>query len=104
MTEPTTPLEYSLVSALLDRRSRRFGKGMTLDGGPLSHRSAHRPEPLSMEEAAALALAGCGMAGCALAELPYRAGETAGGGGGNIMIRFIGRTVASGHALHYVRL
>ena len=108
MTESMSPrdasrmLDYPLVSALLERRSRRFGKGMTLDGGPLAHRSAHPPEPLTLEEEAALAFAGCGTTGYALAELPYRAGDVSGGGGGNIMIRFIGRTVASGHALHYV--
>jgi len=93
---------YSLLSALLERRSRRFGKGMTLNGGPLAYRSAHRPHPLSQEEEAALAFAACGITGYALAELPYDTGQVPEAGGGNIMIRFIGRTVASGHALHYV--
>ena len=93
---------YSLLSALLERRSRRFGKGMTLNGGPLAYRSAHRPHPLSQEEEAALAFSACGITGYALAELPYDTGQVPEAGGGNIMIRFIGRTVASGHALHYV--
>ena len=93
---------YPLLSALLERRSRRFGKGMTLNGGPLAYQSMHRPQPLSQEEEAALAFAACGITGYALAELPYHTGHVLEAGGGNIMIRFIGRTVASGHALHYV--
>src|SRR5918911_1740992 len=87
---------YPLLSALKDRRSRRFAPGMALSG-PLAYRSTKPPQPLSLEEEAALAFAGCGITGHALAELPYDPA-----GGGNIMIRFIGRTVASGHALHYV--
>jgi hypothetical protein len=93
---------YPLVKALIERRSRRFGKGMRLNGGPLAYASAYSPEPLSLEEEAALAFAACGITGYALAELPYESGEMPEAGGGNIMIGFIGRTVASGHALHYV--
>lgn len=48
---------YPLLDAMLNRRSRRFGKGMELKGGPLEYASAHVPEPLSMEEEAALAFA-----------------------------------------------
>jgi hypothetical protein len=51
---------YPLIEALLHRRSRRFAPGMTLDGGPLAYRSAAPPEPLSVEEEAALAFAACG--------------------------------------------
>ncbi len=66
---------YPLLSALVERRSRRFGKGMTLNGGPLAYHSAHRPQPLSLEEEAALAFAACGITGYALAELPYDTGS-----------------------------
>jgi len=93
---------YPLVQSLIERRSRRFGKGMRLSGGPLAYTSAYTPEPLTLEEEAALAFAACGITGYALAELPYETGDAPAAGGGNIMIRFIGRTVASGHALHYV--
>jgi hypothetical protein len=95
---------YPLVESLLERRSRRFGKGMTLPGGPLTYRSSQAPQPLSLDEESALAFAACGITGHALAELPYDSGGDSEAGGGNIMIRFIGRTVASGHALHYVTL
>jgi len=57
---------------MLDRRSRRFAPGMTLDGGPLSFHSRLSPQALSEEEEAALAFAACGITGYALAELPYR--------------------------------
>lgn len=93
---------YPLLTALLQRRSRRFGKGMQLASAPLAFRSRQPPQPLSLDEEASLAFAACGITGHALAELPYQAGETLQSGGGNIMIQFIGRTVASGHALHYV--
>jgi hypothetical protein len=75
---------------------------MRLDGGPLAYASGKAPQPLSLEEEAGLAFAACGVTGYALAELPYQTGGTTGAGGGNIMVNFIARTVASGHALHYV--
>ena len=93
---------YPLLDALIERRSRRFGLGMRLNGGPLAYQSAEAPQPLSLEEEAALAFAACGVTGYALAELPYEAGGIPGAGEGKIMVNFIGRTVASGHALHYV--
>lgn len=86
---------YPLLEALLHRRSRRFAKGMKLEGGPLSYASAKPPEPLTLEEEAALAFAACGITGYALADLPYDVG-------GNIMTHFFGRTAASGDAMHDV--
>jgi hypothetical protein len=96
--------QYPLLEALLHRRSRRFGQGMHLNGGPLAYASARPPQPLSLEEEAALAFAGGGITGYALAELPYQSGEMPGAGGGNIMTRFIGRTIASGDAMHAASL
>lgn len=95
---------YPLLDALLDRRSRRFGEGMRLNGGPLAYASESPPQPLSLEEEAALAFAGCGVTGHALAELPFAAGPVPEGGSGNIMTHFVGRTVASGDAMHAVTL
>lgn len=43
---------YPLLEALIERRSRRFGDGMTLNGGPLAYQSRRAPEPLSLEEEA----------------------------------------------------
>jgi hypothetical protein len=94
---------YPLLEALLHRRSRRFGKGMKLEGGPLAYTSAQAPEPLTVEEEAALAFAACGITGYALAELPFAAAPaSATGAGGNIMTHFVGRTAASGDAMHDV--
>ena len=93
---------YPLLEALLHRRSRRFAKGMRLNGGPLAYVSSHAAAPLTLEEEAALAFAAGGTTGFALAELPYEAGDAPGAGGGNIMMRFVGRTAASGDALHTV--
>ena len=45
---------YPLLNALIERRSRRFGEGMSLNGGPLAYHSTHAPQPLSLEEEAAL--------------------------------------------------
>ena len=93
---------YPLLDALIERRSRRFAPGMRLEGGPLAYTSARSPHPLSLEEEAALAFAACGITGYALAELPYQTGSMPESGEGNIMVNFIARAVASGHALHYV--
>ncbi len=91
---------YPLLDALIERRSRRFGKGMHLDGGPLSYQSECPPQPLTVEEEAALAFAACGITGPLLAELPYQSGGAAESGSGNILIHLAGRTVASGDAVH----
>ncbi len=102
-TEGLRPFaKYPLLDALIERRSRRFALGMRLHGGPLAYDSAEAPRPLSLEEEAALAFAACGVTGYALAELPYQGGGIPEAGEGNIMVNFIGRTAASGHALHYV--
>lgn len=86
---------YPLLDALLARRSRRFGKGMRLNGGPLAYESAHEPEPLSLVEEAALAFAACGITGYTMGELPYATGDVAEAGGGNIIVNFVGRTRGS---------
>lgn len=90
---------YSLVSALKERRSRRFCLGMSMDGGPLSYESRFAPVPLSEKEEALMAFAACGVTGCALADLSY--GSDC---GGNIMAGLIGRTIASGDGIQAVSL
>jgi len=109
LTARTTPAgaqerarAYLLLDALTHRRSRRFGLGMKLNGGPLAYESAHQAQPLTVDEEAALAFAACGVTGYALAELPYESGATSDAGGGNIMKQFVGRTAPSADALHAV--
>lgn len=88
---------YSLLDALRDRRSRRFGAGMAMDSGPLAYHSGREPVPLGEDEEAALAFAACGVTGPALVELDYSPG-----GGGTIVAGTFGRTVASGDAIQTV--
>ena len=55
---------------------------------------------MSLEEEAALTFAGYDITGFALADLPYESGEMPEAGGGDIVTHFVGRTVASGDAMH----
>ena len=68
---------------------------MRPNGGPLSYKSVRPSQPLSLEEEAALAFAGCGITGPVLAKLPYDSGGEHKARGGNIMINLVGLTVAS---------
>ena len=90
---------YSLLTALKERRSRRFGLGMKIPTGPLAYDSRHKPSPLTEDEEAALVFAACGITGHALADLCY-----APGGGGSIMAGLVARTIASGDGLQTVNL
>jgi hypothetical protein len=90
---------FPLLQALRERRSRRFGLGMKIPGGPLAYESRHKPRPLSEDEISALVFAACGVTGHALADLCY-----AKDGGGNIMAGLVARTIASGDGLQTVAL
>jgi hypothetical protein len=95
-----TPLEaHSLLAALRERRSRRFGLGMKIPAGPLAYESLHQAVPLTEAEESTLVFAACGITGHALADLAY-----AKGGGGNIMAGLVARTIASGDGLQTVAL
>jgi hypothetical protein len=63
-------LELPLADAILSRRSRRFGLGMTLPSGPLAHESDSEPVPLTELEEAVLVWLGTGVTGLALGDLP----------------------------------
>src|SRR5216684_8277519 len=99
-TSPSNEIANSpLLTALRDRRSRRFGLGMNIPGGPLAYQSRYQAAPLSEDEEAALVFAACGITGYALADLCY-----APGGGGGIMAGLVARTIASGDGLQTVSL
>jgi len=52
-------LNYPLLSALLERRSRRVVRGTSIDSGALSHTSTNAPAPLSpLEEAVLIVVTG----------------------------------------------
>jgi hypothetical protein len=83
MTAPAHDLmdkvwDYPLFEALYGRRSRRFGRGFAMDGGPFAYASRHAPLPLSEIEEALLVAAGVGLSGIALWDvsrpLRYRGG------------------------------
>ncbi len=89
---------FTLLDALFGRRSRRFGLGMTIPDGPLAHRSAYEPEPLSDEERLVLILGAVGISGWNFG-IPY---TTSGSfdSGCNYSNRLIGRTFPSGAGVH----
>src|SRR3989441_5561164 len=91
--------KYPLLTALRERRSRRFGLGMKMPAGPLAFESRFAPVPLTEEEEAALVFAASGITGHALADLCY-----AKDGGGSIMAGLVARTIASGDGLQTVSL
>jgi hypothetical protein len=96
---PFGPADYPLLTALRDRRSRRFGLGMKIPVGPLAYQSRHQPARLTEAEEAALVFAACGITGHALADLSYGPGQ-----GGEIMAGLVARTIASGDGLQTVAL
>ncbi|MFY9570932.1 MAG: hypothetical protein WAV20_06005 [Blastocatellia bacterium] len=99
MTIPVDDLgSYSLLDALRDRRSRRFGMGMKMEGA-LAFESAHDPLPLTEEEEALLVFAACGVTGYALADLVFAPGQ-----GGDIMTHLVARAVSSGDGAQAVAI
>lgn len=90
---------YALLNALRGRRSRRFGRGMHIDAGPLAYASRYAPQPLTETEEAILAFAACGMTGYDLADLAYGPGQ-----GGSMLAGLLGRTIASPDSVNAVAL
>jgi len=96
---PSSLESFPLLRAMRERRSRRFGLGMKIPGGPLAYESRRPPRPLTEAEIGALVFAACGITGHALADLCY-----AKDGGGSIMAGLVARTIASGDGLQTVSL
>lgn len=92
--EPDYLAKYPLLEALFERRSRRFSPGMEIQGGPTAYSSDQDPQPLTEAEQAILTLAACGITGPALADWSYAPDV-----GGNMMARFVGRTISSADAV-----
>jgi hypothetical protein len=89
---------FPLLSAILGRRARRFGLGMTIPDGPLAWQSKHSPLPLSETERMVLVLAGAGVSGWnfGLPHTPTGAPNT----GCNYPMRLVGRSYASAAGIH----
>src|SRR5262245_61403576 len=89
----------TFLEVLRGRRSRRFGLGMKMPGGPLAYESRHPAVPLTEEEEALLVFAACGITGPALLDLNFERGQ-----GGAIVTGLVGRTIPSGDAIQTVGL
>lgn len=61
---------YSLLDAIFNRRSRRFGLGMEITEGPTRFKSPNPPVPLGEDEEALLVAAGTGLSGIIVGDLP----------------------------------
>ena len=83
-----------LFEVLLNRRSRRFSRGMEIRGGPTRYESTYQPQPLTEEEQAVLVFAACGIAGPELADWSYEPDS------GGSFSQFVGRTASSPDASH----
>ena len=84
---------YPLLKALFGRRSRRFGLGMEIPGGPLAFKSRHRPVPLTQEEQDLLLAAACGVSGWNFG-IPYSPSTP--GSYSNYSLRLTGRSFPTG--------
>ena len=94
---------YPLFDAILQRRARRFPLGAIMPGQGQAFVSPHAPLPLDPVEEALLILAGTGVSGIALGDLPLvdNTGETL---CGNTMLQFAGRVYASACGSHGTEL
>ncbi len=86
---------FTLLDLLQQRKTRRFGRGMTLPGGPLQYTSHHEPIPLSREEERYLIYAAIGRSGRNLGDMQFVGGPGMSEGQGNALMNFKSRTVPS---------
>ena len=85
----------TLLDLLQQRKTRRFGRGMTLPGGPLQYTSQHDPLPLSREEERYLIYAAIGRSGRNLGDMQFVGRPGASAGQGHALMNFKSRTVPS---------
>ncbi len=110
VAEPVSSIEavqkawsYPLFDAIFQRRARRFPLGATMPGDVAPFRSTKEPVPLDEIEEALLVMAGTGISGVNLADLPFN--DSAGSNFcGNTMIQFVGRVYASACGSHGTEL
>ena len=94
---------YPLFDAIMQRRARRFPLGATMPGQGQAFVSPHAPLPLDPVEEALLILAGTGVSGITLSDLPFMdaTGETL---CRNTLLQFTGRVYASACGAHGTEL
>lgn len=88
---------FPLLEALFGRRSRRFGRGLSIPSGPLAYTSRHAPQPLDEDERLLLIAIGAGVSGYNLG-LPHRTSSGPDAGACHYPVRPVGRTYPSGAA------
>src|SRR3972149_5147910 len=106
VAEPVSSIEpvqkawnYPLFDAIFQRRARRFPLGAEMPAGVAPFKSPKEPVPLDEIEEAMLVMAGTGISGLNLSDLPFN--DQAGSNWcGNTMIQFVGRTYASACGSH----
>ncbi|MBI1886228.1 MAG: hypothetical protein HYS09_07970 [Chloroflexi bacterium] len=94
---------YPLFDAIFQRRARRFPLGAQMPGDLAPFKSNKEPIPLDEIEEAMLVMAGTGISGLNLSDLPFN--DAAGQNWcGNTMLQFVGRTYASACGAHGTEL
>ena len=109
VTEPVVSIEpaqrawnYPLFDAIFQRRARRFPLGAEMPGDLAPFKSTKEPVPLDEIEEAMLVMAGTGISGVNLADLPFN--DQAGSNWcGTTMLQFVGRVYARHRALLHER-
>ncbi len=110
VAEPVNSIEavqgawnYSLFDAIFQRRARRFPLGATMPGDLAPFTSTSDPVPLDEIEEAMLVMAGTGISGVNLADLPFN-DQSGSNWCGNTMLQFVGRVYASACGSHGTEL
>ena len=100
----TMEATLTLLDLLQQRKTRRFGRGMTLPSGPLAYASRHEPVPLSREEERYLIYAAVGQSGRNLGDMQFIGRPDHSDGQGQALMNFQSRTVPSPCAAHTTHL
>ncbi len=111
VAEPVASIEpvqrawnYPLFDAIFQRRARRFPLGAEMPGELAPFKSNKEPVPLDEIEEAMLVMAGTGISGINLADLPYNEKDGGGNFCGNTMLQWVGRVYASACGSHGTEL
>lgn len=94
---------YPLFDAIFQRRARRFPLGATMPGDLSPFTSMKEPVPLDEIEEAMLVMAGTGISGVNLSDLPFN-DKSGSNWCGNTMLQFVGRVYASACGSHGTEL
>ncbi|HET9963110.1 MAG TPA: hypothetical protein VFQ34_12290 [Nitrospiraceae bacterium] len=100
----TMEATLTLLDLLQQRKTRRFGRGMTMPDGPLAYESRQEPLPLAREEERYLIYAAVGQSGRNLGDMQFAARPGRTDGQGQALMNFRSRTIPSPCAAHSTQL